>query len=160
MNDKTWIDKLLEKLNSNPSESERGKAKLIDLLKEDVVRLQKLTRQLEVEQKHLPYEHLRMEVQEMAEQKRRSIQSLQEIIQKLGGDGTVPELKEEIFPRGHFKDVVSNEVELYTTLSDHANIAEDEGFSWIGEALRRIRDENYESIEKIERIIMRINAEV
>ncbi len=160
MNNESWIDRLIEKLNRQPSEKAGGKEKLVELLKEDLRQLLKLTRQLEVEKEHLPYDHLQAEVDQLVEQKKRSMRSLQEIIQKLGGDGAVVELEEEIYPRGHFKDVVSSEVELYTVLSDHANIADDEGFGWVAEELRKIRDENYESIEKIEGIIMRINAEV
>lgn len=160
MSDKSWIDRLIEKLNNDPSENEGGREKLIDLLKEDLVKLIRLTKQLEAEKNHLAYEHLQAEVDRLVEQKKKSIKSLQEIIRKLSGDGAIPESEEEIYPKGHFKDVVNSEVELYTALSDHANVADDEGFGWVAEELRKVRDENYESIEKIEGIIMRINAEV
>ena len=155
-----WIDNAIEKLEKKTGRNGKLRKKLIDFLKADYRMLRKIAQLLKAEGKHLAYAHLKAEVNGLAEVKQQQADSLRELINKLeGGESKVAE-EDPVYPKGNFREVFAKEAVLQEMLGDHANLAEDYGYASIARQLREIKEENYNSIEQLERIIMRINTEI
>ncbi len=155
-----WIDNVIEKLESGPQREESRREEVREFLLQDYARLLEIARRLEVESAHVAYPQLRQEIMELVEKKRGFARKIQELVEELGGTVNAEPDLEEIYPQGNFREVFNAEGELYDMLTDHSNLAEDYRMFHIAKQLRDMKDENYELVEKLEQIIMRINGEI
>ncbi len=156
----SWIDKVISGLSEGAKKDGKAK-KLIELLIEDYEKTTHLESLLRVENQHLAYPNLQKEVDNVITAKKRHAGVLSNMITELGG--AVPDLakaENNIYPKGNFHEILEEESELHNVMADHVNLADDFGYSEFAEKLRDIRSEDYELIEKLERTIMRVNAEI
>jgi len=156
-----WIDNAIERLEKKSRSNGKFREKLIDFLKADYQMLRKMAQLLEVEGKHLAYDHLRKEVIDLAEVKRQQAQVVRELINELQGQvSDVSEQNDPVYAKGNFREIFAKETLVVEMLTDHANLAEDYGYAHVARQLREIKEENYRSIEQLERVIMRVNTEI
>jgi FtsZ-binding cell division protein ZapB len=155
-----WIDSVIEKLESGPHREASRRAEVIGFLQQDRAKLLEIARRLEVEAQHVAYPHLRDEIHQLVEKKRGFAEKLRALVEELGGRVEADPEPETVFPRGNFRDVFNAESELYDQLTDHSNLAEDYRLFHVAKQLRDVKTENNDLVEKLEQIIMRINAEI
>jgi hypothetical protein len=159
MNESSWIDRLISNFADKTGSNKRTKVKILGFLEDDYLTAMHLADMITVEGARIRYPYLKEEVDQLAQKNRKFANLLKEIIMQSGGE-PVKKPSESYFPRGNFKIIFDKMSEWQNTLVGHLNFSEEYGYSEIAEQLSDIRRENYELIEKLERVIMRINTEI
>ncbi len=156
-----WIDTMIDKLNQEQNSDTKIEVSLAKLIEGDMALLSKSIGMLKAESEHLAYFQLREEIKDLIKAKEKYIKLMESVLLKWGEKLTPEDVSETgFFAQGDFYAILNLETRLQGQLNDHANLAEDKGYKWIAEELRFIRDENYKFLDHIDRIIMRINAEI
>lgn len=155
-----WIDKTISELETKTGKDEKVRRKIVEMLQEDYLKILDVARKLEVEGEHVAYPHVRDEIKTLVAKKRQFANKIKELAAELGSE--LRELPEDgdYFAKGSFRDIFDSEKILFDLLTDHANLAEDYHFKHVAKQLRDIKYENEDMVENLERIIMRINAEI
>lgn len=156
-----WIDNAIEKLGRKTESNGKFREKLIEFLKADYQMLRKMAQLLETEGNHLAYDHLRKEVLDLAQVRQQQADTVRRLMEELSGEAAdVSEQDDPVYAKGNFREIFAKETLLVEMLTDHSNLAEDYGYAHIARQLREIKEENYRSIEQLERVIMRVNTEI
>ncbi len=160
MSERSWIDTLITKFDVESHGNGKHKKQMLEYLKEDYVEIAQLNRIILLESEQLAYRHLSDELTELVKEKQEHADKIAGSIKELGGEAENPEDTGNLFPTGDFQRILDKESEQRGRLAEHENFAEDYGFGKIAELLRHIREENLLFVEKLERILMRFNAEI
>lgn len=153
------IDRWIERMSDDAKSRKENTRKLLENLQEIYVEEVKLTRKLEAEANHLPYEHLTKEALKIVKEKGKAAEQMVTMVAQLGGEIDREEANDyTAFANGQFTEVLKMETALGERLVEELNAAEDTGFDDIAATFIELKDLHDKHQEEIERLIMKINA--
>ena len=156
-----WVNRWIEKLENSQRKDVHLRRDFLNKLQRNFNDEKILAMELEAEAEHLPYDHLREEVLQLAKREHEHAEQLVKLMEDL--DGQVDRSVESQYQAkadGEFSELLRVENELGERLREESNWAEDYGLFHHAKVLREIDEEHHEHMEKIEKIIMRVNSTV
>ncbi|NIS38319.1 hypothetical protein GWN26_08855 [Candidatus Saccharibacteria bacterium] len=156
---KSLIDRWIEKLEGSGKVDSEKLAQFVDQLKENYRDEAILIKHMEAEAHHLPYNHLTRDALNLAEAKKQHLRQLERLIVELGGTIDTREFESyNAEPSGQFTEILQRENELGERLIDQTIWLEGTGLAEYADVLLKLKNDHSDHREKIERLIMKINA--
>lgn len=159
MNKVSVIDRLIKGLETDVKNKEQRRKELLKRLKEIYREIMLHSKLLAAEAESLPYEHLREEALIIAGEKTETAKMIEKLLLDAGES-----VNKEQFgnyhpdPTGDFTEILKLENLIKEKVLDQSLWAEDYGFYSEAKMLRNLKDKHYNHQERLERIIMKINA--
>jgi hypothetical protein len=153
------IDRWVEKLSSGSQSSKEAVKELIEQLNEDLRHELILAMELEAEADHVIYKHLANETRVIVEEKKEIAKTIEKLITDLGGDVDKKEVENYVAePDGQFREILKMEADLGGRFVEQVNLAEDADLHESAEILINLKEKSNSHLERIENIVMKINA--
>ncbi|MFQ5584832.1 MAG: hypothetical protein ACE5GL_10390 [Calditrichia bacterium] len=159
MNKVSVVDRLIKGLDTDVKNKEQRRKDLLNRLKEIYREIMLHSKLLTAEAESLPYDHLRKEALKIANEKTETAKMIEKLLLDSGGS-----VNKEQFgnydpdPTGDFTEILKLENSIKEKVLDQSLWAEDYGFFSEAKLLRDLKDKHYNHQERLERIIMKLNA--